>query len=183
MTDGAHTANIALLGKYLASTFVASSDGHGGTSVSDPPGLGANPLVARPHVLARPDLVLIKRERGITRVGIGRPGVDKPDHRHRRRLGARPEWPSDRRAEQRDELASLQPIEWHRQPQPIPGQHIASARIKSGACCGAGFRSTLRQLRVKSPHYRTATSTAGSPQLADIPASRCRVNDRTAGIP
>jgi hypothetical protein len=50
VTDGAHTANIALLGNYLASTFVASSDGHGGTSVIDPPGLGANPLVARPHV-------------------------------------------------------------------------------------------------------------------------------------
>jgi hypothetical protein len=33
-------------------------------------------------------------ERGrITRVGIGRPGVDKPDHRHRRRLGARRERP------------------------------------------------------------------------------------------
>jgi len=26
-----HTANIALLGNYLASTFVAASDGHGGT--------------------------------------------------------------------------------------------------------------------------------------------------------
>jgi hypothetical protein len=32
-----HTANIALLGNYLASTFGASSDGHGGTSVVDPP--------------------------------------------------------------------------------------------------------------------------------------------------
>jgi hypothetical protein len=36
VTDGTHTANIALLGNYLASTFVASSDGHGGTSVIDP---------------------------------------------------------------------------------------------------------------------------------------------------
>jgi CARDB len=37
VTDGSHTVNIALLGNYLASTFVASSDGHGGTSIIDPP--------------------------------------------------------------------------------------------------------------------------------------------------
>jgi hypothetical protein len=37
VTDGSHTANIALLGNYLASTFVTSSDGHGGTSVINQP--------------------------------------------------------------------------------------------------------------------------------------------------
>jgi hypothetical protein len=37
VTDGSHSANIALLGNYLASSFVASSDGHGGTNVIDPP--------------------------------------------------------------------------------------------------------------------------------------------------
>jgi hypothetical protein len=36
VTDGTHTANIALLGNYLASTFVTSSDGHGGTAIVDP---------------------------------------------------------------------------------------------------------------------------------------------------
>jgi hypothetical protein len=36
VTDGSHSAHIALLGNYLASTFVASSDGHGGTMVVDP---------------------------------------------------------------------------------------------------------------------------------------------------
>jgi hypothetical protein len=36
VTDGSHTANIALLGNYTASTFVTSSDGHGGTNVVDP---------------------------------------------------------------------------------------------------------------------------------------------------
>ena len=36
VTDGTHTAKIALLGNYLASTFVTSSDGHGGTAVVDP---------------------------------------------------------------------------------------------------------------------------------------------------
>jgi hypothetical protein len=36
VTDGSHTANIALLGNYMASTFVTSSDGHGGTNVVDP---------------------------------------------------------------------------------------------------------------------------------------------------
>src|SRR5262249_27994815 len=37
VTEGADTANIALLGMYLANSFVASSDGHGGTLVIDPP--------------------------------------------------------------------------------------------------------------------------------------------------
>src|SRR5207302_1219809 len=36
VTDGTHSAHIALLGNYLASSFVASSDGHGGTNVIDP---------------------------------------------------------------------------------------------------------------------------------------------------
>ncbi len=36
VTDGAHSANIALLGNYLASIFVASSDGQGGTNIVDP---------------------------------------------------------------------------------------------------------------------------------------------------
>ena len=31
VTDGVNAANIALLGNYMASTFVTSSDGHGGT--------------------------------------------------------------------------------------------------------------------------------------------------------
>jgi hypothetical protein len=37
VTEGASTANIALLGNYMASAFVASSDGHGGTLITDPP--------------------------------------------------------------------------------------------------------------------------------------------------
>jgi len=36
VTEGASTINIALLGSYLANSFVASSDGHGGTLISDP---------------------------------------------------------------------------------------------------------------------------------------------------
>jgi hypothetical protein len=47
VTDGTHTANIALLGNYMASSFVASSDGHGGTSVVDP-------QVTQQNVLAQP---------------------------------------------------------------------------------------------------------------------------------
>ncbi|WP_375776072.1 C2 family cysteine protease [Bradyrhizobium sp. ma5] len=34
VSDGVHAASIALLGNYMASTFVAASDGHGGTSVT-----------------------------------------------------------------------------------------------------------------------------------------------------
>jgi hypothetical protein len=36
VTDGTHTAKIALLGNYTASTFTLSDDGHGGTKVVDP---------------------------------------------------------------------------------------------------------------------------------------------------
>src|SRR4029077_1948201 len=37
VSDGTHTAKITLLGDYSLSTFTPSSDGHGGTSVVDPP--------------------------------------------------------------------------------------------------------------------------------------------------
>jgi hypothetical protein len=52
VTDGTHTARIILIGNYTASTFTASSDGHGGTDVVDPPAASvgrtppAQPLVA-----------------------------------------------------------------------------------------------------------------------------------------
>jgi Tryptophan-rich Synechocystis species C-terminal domain len=50
VTDGAHTANVALLGNYLASTFVASSDGHGGTSVIQVPSQSsANDSITHPQ--------------------------------------------------------------------------------------------------------------------------------------
>jgi hypothetical protein len=47
--DGAHMANIALLGNYMASSFVASSDGHGGTLITDPPPVAQLNLI-QPHV-------------------------------------------------------------------------------------------------------------------------------------
>ncbi|WP_373852270.1 C2 family cysteine protease [Bradyrhizobium sp.] len=34
VSDGVHAASIALLGNYMASTFVAASDGHGGTAIT-----------------------------------------------------------------------------------------------------------------------------------------------------
>ncbi len=48
VTDGTHTANIALLGNYLASTFVASSDGHGGTSIVDPLLTSSSQMISTP---------------------------------------------------------------------------------------------------------------------------------------
>ena len=48
VTDSTHTANIALLGNYMASSFVPSSDGHGGTLVTDPPA-NQQPLLTHPH--------------------------------------------------------------------------------------------------------------------------------------
>ncbi len=41
VTDGTHTAQIHLVGDYLASTFVAASDGAGGTLIHDPAGAAA----------------------------------------------------------------------------------------------------------------------------------------------
>ena len=46
--DGAHIANIALLGQYMASQFAMSSDGHGRTLVTDPPS-GQQQFLATPH--------------------------------------------------------------------------------------------------------------------------------------
>ena len=37
VSDGTHTATIVLLGNYVLANFIATSDGHGGTSVVDPP--------------------------------------------------------------------------------------------------------------------------------------------------
>ena len=48
VTDGTHTAQIHLTGNYLSSTFVASSDGHGGVTIVDPPATAALPP---PHQL------------------------------------------------------------------------------------------------------------------------------------
>ena len=56
VTDGLHTANIALLGSYLSSTFAASSDGHGGTSVVDPQSAGMTPRGSdRRRIIAKAD--------------------------------------------------------------------------------------------------------------------------------
>jgi probable HAF family extracellular repeat protein len=48
--DGMHMANIALLGSYMASSFVAASDGHGGTLISEAAhSSNQSPIVALPH--------------------------------------------------------------------------------------------------------------------------------------
>ena len=46
--NGAATANLTLLGQYMASSFVASSDGHGGTLVSEA-ALAAQATLTQPH--------------------------------------------------------------------------------------------------------------------------------------
>jgi hypothetical protein len=50
ITDGTHSANIALLGNYMASTFVTSSDGHGGTYIVDPSVVSQTTLAQPQHV-------------------------------------------------------------------------------------------------------------------------------------
>jgi hypothetical protein len=48
--DGMHMANIALLGSYMASTFAAVSDGHGGTLISEAAQTSTQtPIVTQPH--------------------------------------------------------------------------------------------------------------------------------------
>ena len=42
VSDGTHSANITLLGQYVAGQFNVASDGHGGAVVTDPPLIAAN---------------------------------------------------------------------------------------------------------------------------------------------
>jgi hypothetical protein len=48
VSEGASSVNIELLGNYIASSFVATSDGHGGTLVTDPP-VNQQWLAPNPH--------------------------------------------------------------------------------------------------------------------------------------
>ncbi|MGI8840473.1 MAG: beta strand repeat-containing protein [Caulobacteraceae bacterium] len=66
VTDGTHTATINLKGNYLSSTFVAASDGHGGTIVHDPAKAAVTPS---PHPI-------IAAMAGLGAGGIGR--LDAP---------------------------------------------------------------------------------------------------------
>jgi hypothetical protein len=50
VADGVHSANISLLGNYMASTFVAASDGHGGTLIGEAAqGSSQSALLTQPH--------------------------------------------------------------------------------------------------------------------------------------
>ena len=50
ITDGTHTADIALLGNYMASTFATASDGHGGTLITQ----AEQTATASQHLLTTP---------------------------------------------------------------------------------------------------------------------------------
>ena len=47
VSDGRHAAAIALIGNYMAGTFVVAADGHGGTLVTEER-LDQQPLLTRP---------------------------------------------------------------------------------------------------------------------------------------
>jgi hypothetical protein len=47
-TDASHAASVALLGQFMASSFVAASDGHGPTPITDHPS-NQPPLLTQPH--------------------------------------------------------------------------------------------------------------------------------------
>jgi hypothetical protein len=52
VSNGGTTANITLLGNYIASTFVTSSDGHGGTMISEAAMTAQTPPLTQPHANA-----------------------------------------------------------------------------------------------------------------------------------
>jgi Ca2+-binding RTX toxin-like protein len=47
-SDGSQASNVALLGQFMASSFVTAGDGHGGTPITEPPPNQA-PLLTQPH--------------------------------------------------------------------------------------------------------------------------------------
>jgi hypothetical protein len=46
--NGSHVAKIALLGNYVAASFVTTADGHGGTLVTEQP-LTTETSLSKPH--------------------------------------------------------------------------------------------------------------------------------------
>ena len=50
MSDGTHAAAIALLGNYIASSFVTAADGHGGTLITEAAqSANQQPMLTPPH--------------------------------------------------------------------------------------------------------------------------------------
>jgi hypothetical protein len=49
VSDGTHTANIALLGQYMAASFSMSADGFGGTLIHDVPSAALTQPLTQPH--------------------------------------------------------------------------------------------------------------------------------------
>jgi len=47
--DGTHIAKPALLGNYMATSFVTAADGHGGTLVTEAPQTAQQSLLSHPH--------------------------------------------------------------------------------------------------------------------------------------
>jgi Ca2+-binding RTX toxin-like protein len=47
-SDGSQAPNVALLSQFMASSFVAAGDGHGGTPITEPPP-NQQPLLTQPH--------------------------------------------------------------------------------------------------------------------------------------
>jgi hypothetical protein len=79
VTNGTQTAEINLTGDYLASTFTASSDGHGGTTVVDPTGPAAAQRFIEAAARMAPSAVAITTRTGEPRDAIppmlARPGA------------------------------------------------------------------------------------------------------------
>ncbi len=67
VTDGVHTAKIKLKGDYMGSTFVATSDGHGGTIVVDP----KTATATAPPITQAPAHQFIAAMAGLGRLGGG----------------------------------------------------------------------------------------------------------------
>ena len=49
MTDGRHAASFALFGNYMAASFTAAADGHGGTLVANTGQTAEPAILVHPH--------------------------------------------------------------------------------------------------------------------------------------
>ena len=92
----------------------------------------------------------LKCRRDRARQRAGRPEVKVADHRRDRLLRTNRKGPCRCQASQRHQLASFQLMELHPLPLTRERKHSGLARIRSGACCDAGFQPGLGPLWVKT---------------------------------
>ena len=150
------TIGIAVVAALAASAPAVNGRGDHGHATADEVGhqrwqsivLAFQPVVLDRHVLAFDGAGFVEAftERSANARGARGPlAADECNGRRRRLLGTSRKRPCDpcacRAAEQRDELASLQPIEMHPRPLANSGPAYRINEDRGRACCGAKFTS------------------------------------------